>query len=277
MSVSKFKRALWVLKEFADAAPRGISVQELSDKWEYSSMNDEKERGIPERTFHRIRRAIESAFGVVIECVKGADPRYRVASKDLEPGDNSLLSLFLNKAEAKDDVKSKSVREILGLIMSGSDIPSRDMKDIKEIIYNLRRVPYEYGKQLMNAVKAGEINGADECDRDEDYRGYVCVWNDAVYHRTHLWLSIGIYDDRVLFYVVTSVQNKEYRERISDLLHIDKGEIYRSDYWWYEPTDKSLFQLDFQTFPDMQEVKRRVELLISRLASLPEEIHKLME
>lgn len=277
MSVSKFKRALWALKEFADASPRGISAQELSDKWEYSSMNDEKESGITERTFHRIRRAIESTFGVVIECVKGVEPRYRVASKDLEPGDNSLLNLFLNKAEAKDDDKSKSVREILGLIMSGSDIPSRDMKDVKDIIYNLRRIPHEYGKQLMDAVTAGEIIGADDCDWDEDYRGYVCVWNDADYHRTDLWLSIGIYDDRVLFYVVTNVQNKEYRERISDLLQINNGEIYRSDYWWYEPADKSLFQLDFQTFPDMQEVKRRVELLISRIASLPEVIHKPVE
>lgn len=274
MSVSKFKRALWVLKEFADASPRGISAQELSDKWEYSSMNDEKEKGIPERTFHRIRRAIESAFGVDIECVKGAEPRYRVASKDLEPGDNSLLNLFLNKAEAKeDDDKSKSVREILGLITSGSDIPSDDMKAVKDIMYNLRRVPYEYGKQLMEAIMAGEIRGADSCDWDEDYRGYVCVWNDADYQRTDLWLSIGIYADRVLFYVVTSVQNPEYREKVADLLQIDNGEMYRSDYWWYEPADKSLFQLDFQTFPDMQEVKRRVELLISRIASLPEEIH----
>lgn len=277
MSVSKFKRALWALKEFADAAPRGISAQELSDKWEYSSMNDEKEPGIPERTFHRIRRSVESAFGVVIECVKGAEPRYRVASKDLEPGDNSLLSLFLNKAEAKDDDKSKSVREILGLIMSGSDIPSQDMKTVKDIIYNLRRIPYECGKQLMEAVMAGEINGANDCDWDEDYRGYVCVWNDADYHRTHLWLSIGIYDDRVLFYVVTNVQNKEYRERISDLLQVNNGEMYRSDYWWYEPADKSLFQLNFQTFPDMLEVKRRADILISRIASIPEEIHKPME
>lgn len=277
MSVSKFKRALWVLKEFTDASPRGISAQELSDKWEYSSMNDEKEPGITERTFHRIRRAIESAFGVVIECVKGAEPRYRVASKDLEPGNNSLLNLFLNKAEAKDNDNSKSVREILGLIMSGSDIPSDDMEAVKDIMYKLRRVPYEYASQLLAIAEAGEIQGVDCCDWDEDYRRYVCVWNDADYHRTDLWLSIGIYDDRVLFYVVTSVQNKEYRERISDLLQIDNGEIYRSDYWWYEPADKSLFQLDFQTFPDMQEVKRRVELLISRIASIPEEIRKPME
>lgn len=274
MSVSKFKRVLWALNEFVNAFPKGISMQELSDKWEYSSMNDEKEPGIPERTFHRIRRSVESVFGVKIDCIKVAEPRYCVSSQDLEPGNNSLFNLFLNKAESKDDVNSKSVREILGLIMSGSDIPSDDMKALKDIMHNLRRVPYEYGSKLLASAQAGEIQGVDCSDWDEDYRGYVCVWNDADYHRTDLWLSIGIYDDRVLFYVVTSIQNKEYRKRISDLLQIDNGEMYRSDYWWYEPSDKSLYQLDFQTFPDMQEVKRRIEVLISRIASLPEEIHK---
>ena len=45
-------------------------------------------------------------------------------------------------------------------------------------------------------------------------------------------------------------------------------------YWWYEPVDKSFFQFDFQTFPDMQKVKRRVEMLIAKIAALPEDIHK---
>lgn len=274
MSVSKFKRVLWALNEFVNASPRGITMGELSRKWSYSSMNDDKEPEIPERTFHRIRRAVESAFGVKIECTRGAEPRYKVSSKDLEPGNNSLLNLFMNKAEAQDDEKGNSVRDILELIISGSDIPTDDIKAIKDIVYKLRRVPYEYGKQLMSAVEAGEISGADRCDWDEDYRGYVCVWNDADYHRTDLWLSIGIYDDRVLFYIVTSVQDPEYREKVSELLQLDNGDMYMSDYWWYEPSDKSLFQLDFQTFPDMREVKRHAEMLIAKIAALPEDIHK---
>ena len=71
MSVSNFKRALWALNEFVNTSPRGISIKEMSDKWGKSSMNDDKEEEIPERTFHRLRRAVESAFGVVIECIKG--------------------------------------------------------------------------------------------------------------------------------------------------------------------------------------------------------------
>lgn len=274
MSVSKFKRVLWALNEFVAASPHGISMQELSDKWANSSMNDEKDKEIPERTFHRIRRTVESAFGVVIECVKGAVPRYRISAKDLEPGNNSLLNLFLNKAIATDDEKSKSAREILNLVLSGSDIPADDMAAVKDIMHKLRRIPFEYCLQLIASVKDGNVQGADCVDWDEDYKGYVCIWNEADYNRTDLWLSIGIYDDRVLFYVVTSVQDSEYREKISRLLNVDNGEMYLGDYWWYEPVDKSLFQLDFQTFPDMEEVKRRAELLISRIATLPEFIHK---
>lgn len=273
MSVSKFKRVLWAFKEFVYASPGGISMRELSDKWGCSSMNDEKEEEIPERTFHRIRRTVESTFDVAIECIKGAEPRYRVSTKDLEPGNNNLLNLLLNKA-AKEDDKSNSVREVLGLIMSGSEVPDEDMKAIKNIMNKLRKVPYDACRQLLTSVRAGEIRGANRCDWDEDYRGYVCVWNEKDYNRTDLWLSIGIYDDRVLFYVVTSVQDPTYRNKIAELLQVDNGEIYRSDYWWYEPADKSLFQLDFQTLPDMEEIKHRAELLISRISGLPEEIQK---
>ena len=158
--------------------------------------------------------------------------------------------------------------------MSGSNIPADDMDAVKGIICTLRRIPHVYGKQLMASVNADGIKGADRCDWDEHYRRYVCVWNDADYHRTGLWLSIGIYDDHVLFYVVTNVQDEEYREKVARLLHVNNGEIYRSNYWWYEPADKSLFKLDFQIVPNMEEVKRHTEALISGIAALPNIIHK---
>ena len=281
MSVSKLKRTLWVFNEFVTSYPKGISITELSEKWPNSSMNDEKEPKIPERTFHRIRRAVESTFNIEIECIKGAEPRYRVSSEYLEPGDNSLLTLLLNKAtkdneeskSAEENDQSKSVKEILGLIMSGSDVPEDDMKSIKDIHKKLNIVSHEKGLELIDSVKEGKIQGADRSARDEDYGGYVCIWNDEDYHRTDLWLSIGIRQQKVYFYVVTSVQDPEYREKVAELLELDNGEKYQRGYWWYEPADKSLFQLDYNTlFPDMNEVKRRVELLISRIAQLPKEI-----
>ena len=277
MSVSKLKRVLWALNEFINASPEGISMEELSNKWSYSSMNDDKEPEITERTFHRIRRTVESAFGVVIECIKGTEPRYRVSSQDLEPGNNSLFNLMLNKALSDKNEKSSKLQDIFNLIISGKDITRDDMDTVQSIARKLRRVPFEYGLQLIDLVENGNIAGADCAEWDDGYKRYVCVWNEKDYKRTDLWLSIGIDYDHVLFYVVTGVQDSTYRDKVSQLMGLDNGEQYLYDYWWYEPADKSLFQLDFQTFPDMEEVKRRAEMLIARIAALPEDIHKAEE
>lgn len=274
MLETKIKRAFWALNEFIDAPPRGISIEEFIRKWEQSSMNDEPDKVITPRTFHRIRRSVESVFDVEIECVKGAEPRYRISSEVETPGIDSMFSLMLNKMISTDTDKSSSVTDIYNLIMSGSDIPKKDMEDIKAIASRLRQVPYDSGMNLIQSVHDGEIPNADSADWDEDYRGYVCVWNDADYNRTDLWVSIGIYNDKVLVYVVTSIQDAAYREMVAELLQVENGKKYRSDYWWYEPMDESLFKLDFQTFPDMAEVKRRAALLLSRIASLPADIKK---
>lgn len=274
MIEKQLKRAIWAMNEIIQASTRGITREELSKKWANSTSNDWKDKEIPERTFYRIRNMLQSVFDVDIECIKGAEPRYRVSSEYLEPGSSNLLSLLLNKKESEKKSKPSYILDILNLIMTGREIPDEDATAVKDIAEKLNRVPFDSGKQLITSVEAGEIQGADCVDWDEDYRGYVCIWNYADYKRTDLWVSIGFYDDRALFYVVTGVQEHTYRENVSRLLEVDNGEMYRSDYWWYEPKDKSLFQLDFQTFPDMKEVKRRVELLIAKIAGLPDEIQK---
>ena len=274
MIEKQLKRAIWAMNEIYQASTRGISREELSKRWASSAMNDEKEKEIPERTFYRIRNLLQSVFDVDIECIKGSEPRYRVSSEYLEPGNNNLLRLLLNKKDVEKKTKPSYILQILNLIMTGQDIPNEEVKVVKEIAYKLNRIPFDCGKQLISFVNEGKIHGADCVDWDEDYRGYVCIWNDVEYKRTDLWISIGFYDDRVLFYIVTSVQAPEYLEKVSNLLGLDNGEQYRSEYWWYEPLDKSLFQLDFQTFPDMNEVKRRAELLIGRIAELPKEFKK---
>lgn len=277
MSVSQLKRILWAMNEILSASTHGISREELSDRWANSSMNDNKEEGIPERTFHRIRRSLESVFGVAIECIKGAEPRYRLAPRDLEPGNNSLFNLMLNKALSDKDEKSTKLHDIFNLIMSGKNISRDDMGTVQSIARKLRRVPFEYGLQLIESANNGEVAGADSAEWDAGYKRYVCIWKESDYNRTGFWLSIGIDYDRVLFYIVTDVQDAAYREKVSQLMGLDNGEQHMYEYWWYEPADKSLFQLDFQTFPDMEEVKRRAEMLIAKIAALPEDIHKAAE
>lgn len=274
MIEKQLKRAIWVMNEINMASTRGITREELSEKWENSAMNDYEEKSISERTFYRIRRLLESVFDVDIECEKGTELRYRISADYLEPGNSSLLSLLLNKKESEKRSKPSYMLDILNMIMSGKEIPSDDLQAMKSIAGKLNRIPYDYGMRLMASVKSGEFFCADSCEWDEYYLRYVCVWNEADYVRTGFWLSIGFSDNSVMFYIVTSVQDPEYREKNATMLQVESGKKYRGGYWWYEPADKSLFKLDFQTFPDMREVKRRVEMLIAKIAALPANIHK---
>lgn len=274
MMVPKFKRLLWALNEFRNASPRGITVKQLSDKWSISTMNEEKEEGIPLRTFFRIRNSVQEAFGIEIECIKGVEPRYRISNQDLEPGNNNLMDLFFNKSKNDDSQKSNSIREIIGMLMLGKDISPDDMQMIEQIKNTLNKIPYQYCRQLHKLGKEGKIAGADCCAWDEDYCKYVCVWNKETYESTTFWISVGFYNNAIYFYLVSNSQDEIYREELSKYLKIEDGEQYRQDYWWYKPQDHSLFQYNFQTFPKMEEVIHRIELLLSKIAVASRQIKK---
>ena len=249
------------------SSSRGISREELCRKWKNSSMNDDKEDSFSERTFHRIRRTLENVFGIDIECVKATEPRYRISTDDLGPGESSIFNLILSKTDAGNANQSSTLRDIMGLLTEGSRVPKEDLDTVKSISYKLRRIPYEYGRQLIKAVQRGKVAGADRAQCDEDYRRYVCVWNHKDYHRNDLWLSIGIDEDSILFYVVTSHQDVGIRERMASELNLDNGIKYRRDYWWYEPADKSEFEINFETFPNMDVLISHTEMLIARIAA----------
>lgn len=267
MIEDKIRRAIWAINTIVEADDYGITREELSRKWENSSLNDSK-KGITERTFYRLRDMLQIIFQVDIECVKVTPPRYRLSAADRGPGRPSLFNLILNKVSSDEDSKSSSLRDIVGLILSGSNVSADDTAAIRAISQKIRRIPFDYGLELIEAAKNGEIPGAQDAEWDEDYYRYLSIWNDTDYDRTGTWLSVGITEESVRFYYVTKAQDAEYRQKLETLLEADNGELYKRGYWWYEPADKSLFQLDFQTFPDMKEIKRRAELLISKIAGL---------
>lgn len=274
MIEDKLRRAIWAINELVEADDYGITREELSKKWKNSSMNDGKDKGITERTFYRLRNLLQSVFNVDIVCDKSTPPRYRLSAADRGPGRPSLFNLILNKVSSTEDSGSSSLRDIVGLIMAGSDVSTDDSAAIRAMYSKIRRIPYDYGLALISAAKKGEIAGANDADWDEDYYRYLSIWNDPDYDRTGTWLSVGITEESIRFYFVTKAQDAAYRQKLETLLEADNGECYMRGYWWYEPKDKSLFQLDFQTFPDMKAVKRRVELLLARIAGLPIEIQK---
>lgn len=88
------------MKEILQSGAHGISRMELCSKWAVSSMNDHPGEEISERTFHRLRRLLEDAFQVTIECSKDGNQRYRLSGEDLTSGHPQLIDLVFQMLQS---------------------------------------------------------------------------------------------------------------------------------------------------------------------------------
>ena len=64
--IVQFQRYVWLVNTLYSSGP--ITKEEIDRKWRFSYLNNNHENHIPERTFYRDLRAIESIFGVEIKC-----------------------------------------------------------------------------------------------------------------------------------------------------------------------------------------------------------------
>ena len=267
MSIPSLKRLLWVMNEILAASPVGITRSEISDKWANSIKNDQNETEISERTFHRIKNDLMELFECEIIC-NPTTKRYSAQIPDDFGSDEQLTLLGILLMKEKKSRKDTTINEILQMLTVGNDIPNDDMRAARDLSSALSRLPQLYSSQFLEIAGHGGIKGADRVEKDEYYCNYICVWNDTDFKNTRLWLSIGFYEDEIDFYVVTDEDNPEERQRNAfDIGHKD-GVRYRGGYYWHEPSEKSLFSMAFDGKPDIEDVKKRVELLLSRIEKL---------
>lgn len=264
----QLKRAIWILNEIINASSFGISLNELDRKWGNSRLNETKENGIPERTFLRIRRIIESVFDIEIECTKDlekGDNLYRLSQEYLEPGNNSVYGLLMNKL-VSGDKNNPPLNEIWQLLITGTEVPQDALETIKSISKRLRGIPREYAIKLTNEIEREKVKRADRVAIDEDYSDYTCVWNQKDYLNNDLWLSIGFLENEILFYIVTSNQDKNFRDRLCKEIGLNNGERYKQNYWWFEPKDDQLFRQEYETFPNMEGIINNIEILLDKIS-----------
>lgn len=252
------------MREILQSGAHGISREELCTKWAISSMNDYPGEEISERTFHRLRRLLEDAFQVTIECSKDGNQRYRLSSEDLTPGRPSLLDLVLMRAKEEFDTTS-SLNQIVSLLTAGNKLMPEDETALNGLATQLHRIPYDYGQRLISAVENGVIKHADSTEWDIDYKYYISIWDEETFQRTHQWLSVGICPDGIYFYVVSDEQDYESRERRAAQVGADEGVRYRRGYWWHEMKDPELFCMPYAAVPDYGEIISRCTLILSLL------------
>lgn len=267
MSIPSLKRLLWVMNEILAASPVGITRSEISDKWADSIKNDQKETEISERTFHRIKNDLMELFECEIIC-NPTTKRYSAQIPDDFGSDEQLTLLGILLMKEKKSRKDTTINEILQMLTVGNDIPNDDMRVARDLSSALSRLPQLYSSQFLELANRGGINGANQSEKDEYYYNYVCVWNDKDFKNTRLWLSIGFYENEVDFYVVTDEDNPEERQRNAFDIGLKDGVRYRGGYYWHKPSDNNLFSLSFDNKPNMEEVRKRAEILLSRIKKL---------
>lgn len=109
-----FKRYIWLV----DLIYRndGITRDEINRQWSHSSLNNNKESEIPERTFHRHKEAIKELFDLEIVCNRHGDRSYHINNRNNIKEDGVkewLLNTFAvnNIISDSQDLKGRIVLE----------------------------------------------------------------------------------------------------------------------------------------------------------------------
>lgn len=91
-SVKLIRRYVWLIETIRRAGK--ITLEEINRKWEQSTLRDWDEEGIPKRTFHRHRDAIDDIFGIRIICDRSNGNVYYIDNEEDLTKPTFTASLF---------------------------------------------------------------------------------------------------------------------------------------------------------------------------------------
>ncbi len=134
MVTELLRKYIWLVQTFIRAGERGLSLDEITDKWE-SRFDSEYSR----RTFNNHREAVEDVFGIRIDCNRSTNRYFVKYSDDISDGDaqtawlintftvNNMLSLGKERLSGRvsvEDIPSghKHLTSILEAMTEGLEI-----------------------------------------------------------------------------------------------------------------------------------------------------------
>lgn len=130
----QFKRLVWLAYTIYCSGNRGITLEEIYNKWLRAEYNDYKEEYL-ERTFHRDRKTIEEMFDVDIICDRRTG-RYSMSDKDSRDQILSEARKWLLNAFAVnyilDESRQMKHRILFENIPSGQDFLTTIIKAMRD-------------------------------------------------------------------------------------------------------------------------------------------------
>ena len=140
MVTELLQKYIWLVQTFIRAGENGLSLGEISDRWE-----NRFDSTYSRRTFNNHREAVEEVFGIRIECNRSTS-RYFIGSTDDITDDNAETAWLINTFTVN---KMLSLgKERLSGRVSVEDIPSghRHLTSIMEAMTENREIKIQYQK-----------------------------------------------------------------------------------------------------------------------------------
>lgn len=106
-SVRLIRRYVWLVDTIRRAGR--ITLEGINNKWSHSSLNEGKEEGLPERTFHRHREAVAAIFGIEIRCDRNNGNVYYIENEEELNKSTFTSSLFNSLAINNQLIENKEV------------------------------------------------------------------------------------------------------------------------------------------------------------------------
>lgn len=140
MVTELLQKYIWLVQTFIRAGENGLSLGEISDRWE-----NRFDSPYSRRTFNNHREAVEEVFGIRIECNRSTN-RYFIGCTDDVTDDNAETAWLINTFTVNNMLALG--KERLSGRVSVEDIPSghRHLTSIMEAMTESREIRITYQK-----------------------------------------------------------------------------------------------------------------------------------
>ena len=140
MVTELLKKYIWLVQTFIRAGERGLSLEEISEKWE-----DMFDSNYSRRTFNNHREAVYDVFGIHIGCNRSTNRYFIEYSEDV--ADESAETAWLINTFTVNSVLSLGKERLSGRV-SVEDIPSgqRHLTSIMEAMTENQEIVISYRK-----------------------------------------------------------------------------------------------------------------------------------
>ncbi len=140
MVTELLQKYIWMVQTFIRAGERGLSLNEISDRWE-----NRFDSPYSRRTFNNHREAIDEVFGIRIECNRSSNRYFVRGSEDVS--DENAESAWLINTFTVNNMLSLGKERLSGRV-AVEDIPSghRHLTSVMEAMTESREIIIEYQK-----------------------------------------------------------------------------------------------------------------------------------